>query len=189
MIEKTLSKFDGIYFLRHDKPKCVVMNQKSCSVSFGEFTLPSNPLSHPFFSDSFTRSFVLVIVILALADFSFSLSLLRARTGMFQITGNLETGADRLTRRDRDMIRRASREVRFSLDNPKDLTKRYKTCAIVGNAPSLARDKFGALIDEYDAVFRLNHVQGANPEKKYPKRSGTKTTFRCASHLLTSLSE
>ena len=83
LIQKTLSKFDGIYFLRNDKPKCVTMNQKSCTSSYG----------------------------------------------------NLESGADRLTRRDREMIRRASGSDLFRLDTPKDLTKKYKSCAIVGNAP------------------------------------------------------
>ena len=131
LIEKTLSKFDGIYFLRNEKPKCVAMNQKSCSSAFG----------------------------------------------------NLETGVDSLTRRDRDLIRRASGSDRFSLKTSKDLTTRFKSCAIVGNAPSLARDKFGKYIDQFDAVFRLNHVQGFNPEKKFPKRAGTRTTFRLFSKL------
>ena len=131
LIEKTISKFDGIWFLRHETPKCVAMNLKSCSNSFG----------------------------------------------------NLETGVERLTRRDRDMITRASGLERFEMRDQKDLGKRFKSCAIVGNAPSLAQDKFGAMIDKYDAVFRLNHVQGFNPERKYPKRSGTKTSFRLFSKL------
>ena len=35
MIERTISKFDGIWCLRHETPKCVAMNLKSCSNSFG----------------------------------------------------------------------------------------------------------------------------------------------------------
>ena len=81
------------------------------------------------------------------------------------------------------MITRASGLERFEMRDQKDLGKRFKSCAIVGNAPSLAQDKFGAMIDKYDAVFRLNHVQGFNPERKYPKRSGTKTSFRLFSKL------
>ncbi|QDZ25848.1 hypothetical protein HOP50_19g83900 [Chloropicon primus] len=133
LIEKTLSKFDGIYFLRHEKPRCMAMNLKTCPTGFG----------------------------------------------------NLETGVERLTRRDRDMITRASGLERFELRDRKDIFpgKRFKTCAIVGNAPSLGADKFGEQIDKYDAVFRFNHVQGTNPEKKFPKRSGHKTTIRLFSKL------
>ena len=92
MIEQTLSRFDGIWFLRHETPRCITMNQKTCRSSFG----------------------------------------------------NLESGAEQLTRRDREMIRRASGNERYSLKSQKDIAynKKYKTCAVVGNAPNLIKDKY-----------------------------------------------
>lgn len=53
----------------------------------------------------------------------------------------------------------------------RDIQRRYKTCAIVGNGPGLKKNKKGKIIDLHEAVFRFNAVQNN-------KDQGKKTTFR-----------
>ena len=41
----------------------------------------------------------------------------------------------------------------------------HRTCALVGNAPSLSRTPMGAAIDSHDAVWRFNFITGKDPTK------------------------
>jgi len=52
--------------------------------------------------------------------------------------------------------------------------KRYRSCALVGNAGHLIKQKYGAYIDRHEAVIRFN-VLGL---KKFSAHVGTRTTFR-----------
>ena len=50
----------------------------------------------------------------------------------------------------------------------------YQTCALVGNAGTLKKNRFGAAIDVHDVVVRLNQA----PTEGYETMTGTKTTYR-----------
>jgi len=52
-----------------------------------------------------------------------------------------------------------------------------KTCAIVGNAPTVLENGYGKYIDSHDVVVRFNHSQTAGFEMNV----GTKTNFRIIS--------
>nr|PNR51743.1 hypothetical protein PHYPA_010931 [Physcomitrium patens] len=57
---------------------------------------------------------------------------------------------------------------------PPFIPRQYGRCAVVGNSNDLLQDLFGAEIDEFDAVIRMN---GA-PVENYTHYVGEKTTFR-----------
>jgi len=52
-----------------------------------------------------------------------------------------------------------------------------KTCAIVGNAPTVLENQYGNFIDAHDIIVRFNHSQ----TKGYEIQVGTKTNFRVIS--------
>jgi len=59
-------------------------------------------------------------------------------------------------------------------------SKRFRTCAVVGGAPSLLQGRYGKDIDGYDAVFRFNdHPLGDN----FTRSVGTKTTVRVLQNM------
>ena len=52
--------------------------------------------------------------------------------------------------------------------------KFYKSCAVVGSSQNLRNSGYGPLIDQHDAIFRMNDA----PIKNYTHDVGQKTTFR-----------
>lgn len=56
--------------------------------------------------------------------------------------------------------------------------KRYKTCAIVGNAGHLSLKKYGQYIDNHEFVVRFN----VQPVQPYAEYVGSKTSLRVANH-------
>jgi hypothetical protein len=59
----------------------------------------------------------------------------------------------------------------------------FDTCAVVGNAGSLKRTAYGLLIDQHDAVLRLNQA----PVGGYEQWVGRKTTFRLLNNKWTTV--
>ena len=55
-----------------------------------------------------------------------------------------------------------------------DFTRKYSTCAVVGNSPKLLTSQYGAQIDSHDAVLRFNDA----PTKGFETYVGRRCTFR-----------
>ena len=58
------------------------------------------------------------------------------------------------------------------------LTRRFHSCALVGNSGGLLTTELGDVLDEHEVVLRLD---GA-PTRGFEKHVGRRTTFRLASH-------
>lgn len=58
--------------------------------------------------------------------------------------------------------------------------KRHKRCAVVGNSGGMLLKEYGALIDEHDAVIRINVLENA----KYYANLGKETTYRVLSYKM-----
>ena len=56
--------------------------------------------------------------------------------------------------------------------------KRYKTCAIVGNAGHLSEKKYGEYIDNHEFIVRFND----QPVQQYADHVGSRTSLRFANH-------
>ena len=58
------------------------------------------------------------------------------------------------------------------------LKRRYKSCALVGNAGHLAKQEWGAFIDNHDVVVRFNNL----PNIPYSNHVGNRTSLRIVNH-------
>eukprot|EP00873_Tetraselmis_striata_P017416 jgi/Tetstr1/437680/TSEL_000238.t1 len=54
----------------------------------------------------------------------------------------------------------------------------FSSCAVVGNSGSLLNSSFGAAIDSYNVVVRINQAPPGLADNRYKRHVGTKTTFR-----------
>jgi len=75
-------------------------------------------------------------------------------------------------------------ELGFTTGGPRNAWRTYRTCAVVGGAPSLAVEAHGDEIDTHDAVIRFNdHPAGG----AFARHVGSRTTFRVLNSLYASL--
>ena len=99
-------------------------------------------------------------------------------------SGNRETGAEVDTAAQAAKNRAVAKGRIYRLQTRRDIAfNAYDSCAVVGNGPGLARDQVGGLIDQYDVVLRMNHVNYRAPERRYASATGKKTTHRVFSKM------
>ncbi|KAK3257631.1 hypothetical protein CYMTET_33293, partial [Cymbomonas tetramitiformis] len=60
----------------------------------------------------------------------------------------------------------------------RELTRRYQTCALVGNGPGVREVANGEAIDAHDAVFRFNTLQNTAGKNGTDPFIGNKVSFR-----------
>ena len=58
------------------------------------------------------------------------------------------------------------------------LKRRYNSCALVGNAGHLSKEKWGEYIDNHDVVVRFNNL----PNLPYSAHVGNRTSIRIVNH-------